>query len=59
MSGSATPSVLLETLEPGIARMTMNRPDRRNAIDAEWLAACEDHLAALDASDPSRLRWLA
>ncbi|HVV31225.1 MAG TPA: enoyl-CoA hydratase/isomerase family protein [Mycobacteriales bacterium] len=48
------PAVVLDTVEDGIARITLNRPERLNAIDGALLDGMD---AALDAlSEPSRFR---
>lgn len=46
------PTALLETLAPGIAQWTLNRPERRNALDLACLAECEQILSRLE-SDAS------
>jgi enoyl-CoA hydratase/carnithine racemase len=39
----------METLEHDIARVTLNRPERRNAIDG----------SLIDGSTPPSMRWVA
>ncbi|HEU0013746.1 MAG TPA: enoyl-CoA hydratase-related protein [Longimicrobium sp.] len=50
MSGHG--DVLLASADGGIARLTLNRPDKRNALSAELVAALKDALRRADA-DPN------
>ena len=47
--------VLLSTLEDGIAQLTLNREERRNAINNEVLEALSAHLHAISKSDEYRV----
>jgi enoyl-CoA hydratase/carnithine racemase len=47
-------AVEFETVEPGVARVTLNRPERLNAIDGELLDGMDSALDRL--SDPSAYR---
>lgn len=44
-------AVLFDLVEPGLALMTLNRPDVRNAINEEMIAAIEQHVTAIN-DDP-------
>ena len=46
-----TETLLFETDRRGVARMTLNRPERRNALDGELVGALLARLAAID-EDP-------
>jgi enoyl-CoA hydratase/carnithine racemase len=49
MTSSAVEHTLLATVEAGVLTLTLNRPDRRNAIDPDLrdaLAAALDRAAA-------------
>lgn len=43
----SAPLVLTETLEPGIVLVTMNRPDRLNAMSQDFIAAMHETFATL------------
>ena len=47
--------VLLSTLEEGIAQLTLNREDRRNALNNEVLQALAEHLQNIGRSDEFRV----
>lgn len=49
-----SPPVLREELEGGVVRIILNRPQRRNAIDAELRARLHDALAGTLADDMTR-----
>ncbi len=51
VSSAATAPLILESREAGIATLTMNRPERLNALNVELGAALADALARL-ATDP-------
>lgn len=53
MTAAAEP--LLASDEAGVRRLTLNRPDQRNALNAELLAALKDALRAADADDSVRV----
>ena len=42
---------LLASVDDGVAVLVLNRPDRRNALSVEMIAALERQLAALEADD--------
>ena len=42
---------LLARVDGGVAVLTLNRPERRNALSADMLAALERQLAALEVDD--------
>jgi enoyl-CoA hydratase len=44
-------SVILSEVSDGVATVTLNRPERRNALDAELLRALRATMAAVDADD--------
>src|SRR3954454_15685951 len=48
------PSVLLDRLEPGIAVLRLDRPERRNALDSAAIGELLDHLEALAGEDELR-----
>lgn len=50
---SAVP--VLAATDGGIRRLTLNRPDKRNALNAELVAALKDALRAADADDSVRV----
>jgi len=50
----AGPTVLVEKREDGIAVITINRPDKLNALNAAVIADLDEALAALDADAPVR-----
>jgi enoyl-CoA hydratase len=45
------PVILTDITEQRVATVTLNRPERRNALDGELLRALRDTMAALDAHD--------
>jgi methylglutaconyl-CoA hydratase len=47
--------VVLAATDGGIRRLTLNRPDKRNALNAELVAALKDALRAADADDAVRV----
>lgn len=47
--------VLLATHSDGIARLTLNRPDKRNALDSNLIRALGDALSRADADDDVRV----
>ena len=47
-------TVLLETLDRGIATLTMNRPEARNAMSGEMIAALLEALPRLGADNSVR-----
>lgn len=49
--GSRMPAVELDTLEDNIARITLNRPERLNAIDGALIDGVDDALDALGAGE--------
>lgn len=50
--------VLYETLEPGIVRLTFNRPDKLNALSTPMLRLLEQHLDAIAADASIRVTIL-
>lgn len=46
---------VLAATDGGIRRLTLNRPDKRNALNAELVAALKDALRAADADDSVRV----
>ena len=42
LSPVATPLVLIEDVEPGIARLTLNRPEARNALSRALIQDLHD-----------------
>lgn len=52
---SAEDAVLLVRREGGVARLTLNRPDKRNALDAELVAALKAALREADADPETRV----
>lgn len=52
MKSDAHEPVTVEELEPGIALLSLNRPDRLNALNQSMIAALHAELAALD-RDPA------
>jgi methylglutaconyl-CoA hydratase len=46
---------VLAATDGGIRRLTLNRPDKRNALNAELVAALKDALRAADADDSIRV----
>ena len=46
---------LLAAADGGILRLTLNRPDKRNALNAELIAALKDALRAADADEGVRV----
>lgn len=52
------PAVVVEDREPGVRWITLNRPERRNAIDRAVFAGLLDAFAALDRDDDVRVAVL-
>jgi len=48
MTDAATDAVLLDLARPGVARITLNRPERLNAIDSDLLGGLYDALDRVD-----------
>ncbi|MDX1588847.1 MAG: enoyl-CoA hydratase/isomerase family protein [Oleiphilaceae bacterium] len=59
MSTEQHQAVALEYEEGGIARLTLNRPDKRNAFDASIIAGLTDTLTRLDRDPAVRVVILA
>lgn len=51
----ATASLLVETPEPGIRLLTINRPERRNALDGTTYAALGEGMDAADGDEAIRV----
>jgi methylglutaconyl-CoA hydratase len=51
--------VLLESVAGGVARLTLNRPDKRNALNAELVGALKDALDRTAADDAVRVVSIA
>lgn len=49
-----TASILTETVAPGVTQITMNRPERKNALDRACYQGLVDALAAAEADDDVR-----
>jgi enoyl-CoA hydratase/carnithine racemase len=49
-----TESILTETVAPGVVQITMNRPDRRNALDRASYAGLIAAIAAAEADEATR-----
>ena len=47
--------VVLYAVEDGVATLTLNRPEKRNALDAELVQALKDHLEAAAADERVRV----
>lgn len=52
---TATPEPLLVRDEGGVRRLVLNRPDKRNALNAELIAALKAALRQADGDDPVRV----
>jgi enoyl-CoA hydratase/carnithine racemase len=52
LSPVAAPLVLIENIEPGVARLTLNRPDARNALSRALIQDLHTHIEQLG-QDPS------
>lgn len=51
--------VLLETLSPGIVKLTLNRPDKRNALSLELIKTFLRYLKKLEANSKVRVLLIA
>ena len=47
-----TYSKIIYAVKDGIARITLNRPEKRNALDAELIAELKQAISASAASNP-------
>lgn len=56
--GLPTDSVLLEATEGGVAVVLLNRPEKRNAFDAEMIAALTEAFETLAGADHVRIVFL-
>ncbi|MBW2700908.1 MAG: enoyl-CoA hydratase/isomerase family protein [Deltaproteobacteria bacterium] len=48
-------NLILETIEPGIARLTVNRPEKRNSLNDETIEELDQAFAAIETDDSLRV----
>ncbi len=58
-AASTDPPLVLSKREAGVARLTLNRPERYNPLSAEMIAALQDQVDAIERDDSVRAVVLA